>query len=287
MAGSFRRRLLAIAALTVLVCAAAITAILFLARATLDERRAHARDNVVREVERTRGVMAAVPPGERLARDRQSGELQSGYVAAATAERGPIVLEALERAASTNDLVVLERSEDGSTPVLAAAAPVSGGGFAFASQRVVAGRETRALRLVVLALALLTFTLVVASLRTLAAVERGVRVLRSSLEALAKDLRAPVAKPALLELDEVASGVAALARELDRAQQQREQLTRELGERERLAALGRVAAGIAHEVRNPLAAMKLRANLARTGGEATPAVARNLEDIASEIARLD
>jgi signal transduction histidine kinase len=288
MAGSFRRRLLAIASLTVLVCAAAISAILYLARTTLEERTAYARDNVVREVERMRGVVEAVPAADRTPSERQSRGLLSGYASGAVASgRGPAVAEALGRVSSQGDLAVVESAEDDGTPVLAAAAPVRGGGFVFASQRVVAGRETRSLRVVVLALALVTLGLVVASLRTLAAVERGVSGLRASLAALATDLRAPVARPALRELGEVAGGIAALALELDRAQRQREQLTRDLAERERLAALGRVAAGIAHEVRNPLASMKLRADLARTGGEATPAVARDLEDIASEIARLD
>ncbi len=157
----------------------------------------------------------------------------------------------------------------------------------YASQRVVPGRETRGLRTVVVVMALLTLVLVVGALRTLASVERGVGSLRASLAALATDLKAPVPRPALRELEEVADGVSALAAALARSQKEQETLTRELAERERLAALGRVAAGIAHEVRNPLAAMKLRADLARTGGEATPSVARDLEDIASEIARLD
>jgi signal transduction histidine kinase len=306
MAGSFRRRLLAIAAITAIVCAAAITAILFLARMTLEERTLHARDNVVREVERMRGVLEGVPAAERSARERTSGTLTSGYVPAAlvadnatasgappmaarspVAAALPLVAEALSRSVQAGDLVVLERAEGVSAPALAAAAPVRGGGFAFATQAVVAGRETRGLRMVVLALALLTLGLVVSALRTLAAVERGVSALRASLAALARDLRTPVARPALRELDEVASGVAALANDLVRAQAQREELTRALADRERLAALGRVAAGVAHEVRNPLAAMKLRADLARASGEATPAVARDLEDIASEIARLD
>jgi signal transduction histidine kinase len=152
---------------------------------------------------------------------------------------------------------------------------------------VVAGPETRGLRVVVVVLALLSLGLIVASLRVLRAVEQDVSTLRASLAALATDLQAPLARPVLRELDEVASGVESLAKELARAQKDRERLTRDLAAGERLAALGRVAAGIAHEVRNPLASMKLRADLARTGGEATPSVAKDLDDIASEIARLD
>ena len=59
-------------------------------------------------------------------------------------------------------------------------------------------------------------------------VERDVSNLRTSLAALAKDLRAPVARPSLRELDEVADGIAALAEELDGAQKERERLTAEL-----------------------------------------------------------
>ncbi|HWZ88825.1 MAG TPA: HAMP domain-containing sensor histidine kinase, partial [Polyangiaceae bacterium] len=129
--------------------------------------------------------------------------------------------------------------------------------------------------------------LVIASLRTLAAVERDASTLQASLKALAKNLKAPVARPLLRELGEVATGIEALASDLARAQQERERLTRELGDRERLAALGRVAAGIAHEVRNPLAAMKLRADLARTVSDTPSSVAQDLADIAGEIARLD
>ena len=210
----------------------------------------------------------------------------SSYVDTPEGAPSPFVGDAIRQASVAGDVVVLQQTDDG-TPVMVAAAPVRGSGYVYAFQHVVAGRETRGLRIVVLALALLTLGLVVASLRTLSAVEKGVSTLRASLVALAEDLRAPVARPAVRELDEIAGGVVSLAEKLHGAQEERDRLMRELGERERLAALGRVAAGIAHEVRNPLAAMKLRADLARTSGEATPSVARDLEDIGSEIARLD
>jgi len=287
MAGSFRRRLLTIAALAVLACGAAIVAILYLSRTTMDERNEHIRENVTREIERLQATLSALPPAARVSRKWQSGTLQSGYVPAE--ERGevdPLVEIALQHAGNAGREATLEREPDG-TPVMVAAAPVPGGGTVYAVQPVVAGRETRGLRIVVVVLALLSLGLIVASLGALRTVERDLSTLRASLAALAKDLSAPLARPALRELDEVASGVASLAEELRRAQKERERLTRDLAAGERLAALGRVAAGIAHEVRNPLASMKLRADLARTGGEATPAVARDLDDIASEIARLD
>ena len=290
MAGSFRRRLLTIAVLTVLVCTGAITAILLLSKITLEERTAHARENVTREIERLQGAMASVPRAERTPRQWQSSQLHSGYLLEMADPVGapdPLVTDVLQRAAATGAVVVATRTDEGGSPVLVAAALVAGGGEVFAFQPVVAGRETRGLRIVVVLLALLTLGLVVASLRTLAAVERDVSTLRGSLRALATDLQAKVARPSLRELDEVSSGVEALAQELQRAQEERERLTRDLASGERLAALGRVAAGIAHEVRNPLASMKLRADLARTGGEATPAVARDLDDIAQEIERLD
>lgn len=55
---------------------------------------------------------------------------------------------------------------------------------------------------------------------------------------------------------------------------------------ERLAAIGRVAAGIAHEIRNPMAAMRLKAEnaLAAQGGERDRAALRAVLD---QIARLD
>ncbi len=288
MAGSFRRNLIVMAALAALTCATAIFAMWYLAKTTADQRAARAEDRVSLEVERLRDVLEALPRPERSGRGRHAGELRSGYVEdVLRADRSPLVMEAIVRAQQTRGLVVFTGSTEGGTPAAVAAAPLAAGGYAFAIHRVVTGRETRTLRSAVMVLSLLSLLLVVVSIQSVVAVERGVMTLRGALKAVAKDLRAPVARPKVRELGDIADGLAALTEELARAQTERDRLTTELAARERLAALGRVAAGIAHEVRNPLAAMKLRADLARAGGEATPAIAQDLSDIATEIDRLD
>ena len=113
-----------------------------------------------------------MPRADRPRRQPESGSLHSGYVTVpAEADEGAFVVAALERASTAGKPVVEDTTDADGELVLVAARPVAGGGYAFAFQRVAAGRETRGLRVVVVALGLLTFALVVASLRTLTVVE--------------------------------------------------------------------------------------------------------------------
>ncbi|APR75467.1 Flagellar sensor histidine kinase FleS [Minicystis rosea] len=115
---------------------------------------------------------------------------------------------------------------------------------------------------------------------------RGARDLEASLLRLQDDLRAEVGRPRALELGRIADGLSAMARHLADARAAERALQRRLARDERLAGLGRVVAGVAHEVRNPITGIKLKLDvLARRGLDA-----RSGDDVRTclqEIARLD
>jgi signal transduction histidine kinase len=67
------------------------------------------------------------------------------------------------------------------------------------------------------------------------------------------------------ELDRIVMALNDAGRRLVEARYRSDQLARQVAIGDRLAAIGRVAAGVAHEIRNPIAAMRLKAENAMAG----------------------
>jgi len=115
----------------------------------------------------------------------------------------------------------------------------------------------------------------------------GVTAIEERLAELEQDLATPSAcRAELAEIDRIRNGVDRLATTLRQKLANERELEGKLRSSERLAALGRVAAGVAHELRNPLATIRLRTQMSI---RETPDVnvRRNGSIVLDEIARLD
>jgi signal transduction histidine kinase len=94
-------------------------------------------------------------------------------------------------------------------------------------------------------------------------------------------------RPRADELGRVADGLRAMAAHLADAHERERSLERRLAHEQRLAALGRVVAGLAHEIRNPLAGLKLRLDIARRSTGVPAEVLAEVSGGIDEVARLD
>ena len=114
---------------------------------------------------------------------------------------------------------------------------------------------------------------------------RSVRRIEATLAQHTADTLPRIAPTGERELDRVVSALNEAGERLQDARRRSDELTARVTAAERLAALGRVSAGVAHEIRNPIAAMRLKAENALAGDDERRRAA--LGTIVGQIDRLD
>lgn len=87
------------------------------------------------------------------------------------------------------------------------------------------------------------------------------------------------------DLDRIVTALNQLSRRLTAARDETAQLSQKLARTDRLAALGRMTAALAHEIRNPIAAMRLKAENALTQSAEKQELA--LKAVLQQVQRLD
>jgi signal transduction histidine kinase len=137
------------------------------------------------------------------------------------------------------------------------------------------------------AFALAALTCALLAFLITARVQSGVGAVMTRLDRLQQDLSDPrSAQPQLAEFENVLAGIDALSSALREKIARERELENQLRHQERLSALGQFAAGIAHEVRNPLSTIRLRTQMTQRAN-ADSTTQRNMAVIEEEITRLD
>ena len=89
------------------------------------------------------------------------------------------------------------------------------------------------------------------------------------------------------DLDRIIGAINGAGAKVTDSRRRAEALQQRVAEGERLAALGRVAAGVAHEIRNPIAAMRLKAENALANESDRARSADALRVVVEQVGRMD
>lgn len=300
MKSPIRTRLVIVAVLGVFTAALSAATLYRAIGYSNAQRIERARDAVADEIARLGAVGpdALAPPtsmvGLRAGVARGAEEISAAVPAEWRGPLAPLLASAAQGRAAAMDVPL----PGAGAQLVARVEPVAGAGgrLAWSAIAVKPSPGLQSWRMLVVALTVSTLLLLGNALWALVTVSRAAKGLQAWLRALARDLSAPIPRSEVRELGDIAGGIATLARHLAEARRIQERLGKDLARQERLAALGRVVAGVAHEVRNPLASIKLRLDLAmaqETGGDLnprsplSPTIRQAIAHASSEITRLD
>jgi signal transduction histidine kinase len=179
----------------------------------------------------------------------------------------PTILAVAQQAATTGTPAALTFRGQ-SDVILFQAVPLSSNGKVFGSVWAMhrihdanSGRDLQAL-LGVSCLALAAMICVAVAFWVTRNVQADVSTIQDRLTEMEVELNQPrKGNVSTSELDGILTGIDKLGISLQQKIEKERQLVEQLHHKERLAALGQVAAGVAHELRNPLATIRLRAQM--------------------------
>ncbi len=216
---------------------------------------------------------------------------QPGGVLAATADLTTDLRDsvaALAAARAAGEQTATTRIAEGPATILLDACPLRGpvaglSAFAFARVEAPPGQNQLRLGLAVLLALVLGMTALLSAL--VGGFARRVAGIESALAGHVEGTLPRLSRTGEQELDRIVVALNTAGDRLEAAHRQSDALAGRVAQAERLVALGQVAAGVAHEIRNPIAAMRLKAENALFGDDTRRRAA--LDSILAQIDRLD